>query len=52
VPGSDPPDPNDVQWLVLDRDHLGTLQPVFDQLTSTSFTVVLDRDGIVVARRR
>jgi uncharacterized membrane protein len=52
VPGSDPPRPRDADYLVLDRTVLGTSEDLFDELTSRTFRIIFERDGIVVARRR
>jgi uncharacterized membrane protein len=52
VPGSKPPREADVDYLVLDRSLLGTSEPLFESLTASTFRIVFDENGIVVAKRR
>ena len=54
VHGEHPGRTSDVDLLVLDTTLNGDQEPVYDSLVGPggSFTIVYDRDGIVVARRR
>ncbi|MGH8994369.1 MAG: DUF2079 domain-containing protein, partial [Acidimicrobiia bacterium] len=47
----DPPDPELVQWLVVDRRLTGPDTGLFHDLLEGEFETVFDRDDIVVARR-
>lgn len=53
VRGEGLPDPRTVRWVVADRHTLGPDdRAVLDRLLRTRFRPVLDRQGVVVARRR
>ena len=52
VPGSASRSPKRVDWIVIDRQILGSEQQLLDRiLASGNFRVVLDRDDLIVARR-
>jgi uncharacterized membrane protein len=46
-----PPDPAKVNWLILDTSLNGSMAPLYAKLIQTEFSVVFDRQGIVVAHR-
>jgi uncharacterized membrane protein len=52
VEGGEPPDPDDVEWLVIDRSVLdATGATLVESILDDGFTVVLDRDELLVAHR-
>ena len=52
VPGSAIRSPKRVDWIVIDRQTLGSDQPLLDRILAKGhFKVVLDRDDLIVARR-
>jgi hypothetical protein len=52
--GENPPDPDTVDYLVIDERLLGDRQPLYDRLVGPygPFRKVFNSDGIVVATRR
>jgi hypothetical protein len=52
VEGENLHDPDDVEWIAVDRRRLGLADRLLlDQLLDSEFEVRLDRDDIVVAER-
>jgi uncharacterized membrane protein len=51
VRGEHPPKKSNADYLVVDTALLGDKQPLYQQLTTTDFQKIFDRDGIVVAKR-